>query len=198
MIKIIKNKLSKKQLEKLIDITKKNNLSHLGSAMSAYNIWLVLMHEKNVFVGKPFGCQGLFIHKPEETPVSVMTNKESFLFPEILYVDETLGTALSVALSFWETNNEETNVFIPDSYFSIGEFYENLSYLQYLQEQENKLIIYVDYNQYEISKTYLNLDNLILRLKSFGFDKRTDIVFKIYDSSEEKYKEQYPHNFKFK
>jgi len=201
---IVSNNLNPQRIKQLAEITKDYDLSHFASSISAFNIWRRIKNKKNLYIGKPFGCQSLFLLDFKTLaelniyPTSVITNPEIYPY-DFKHVDKTLGSVLSVAVT-----DPNANVFISDSFFNIGEFYEGLSYINNLIKVNPKFYenfnIYIDYNNFAMNELNLSLDEIVLRLKAFLPDNiesdYTRIHIYIYDSSKDKIKEIYSHNFK--
>jgi len=192
MINIIENGYTPLH-KKLHDLTKEYNLSHYASSLSALNIWKDIRNKKNLFIGKPFGCQGLFVLDDLIIPPrSIITDPEIFPY-DFISVDETLGTILSVALPF-----KEANVFLTDSFFTMGEFYENLHYLSQNIDYYSNFNIYVDFNNYGISKLNITIDDIIKRMLAFIPENQDKVNFFIYDFSQYSIKDKYHHNLYLK
>jgi len=86
------------------------------------------------------------------------------LLNEIIFMDPTLGSVLSVAQGFAQTiNKENINVIIPDSYFYIGEFLEGILINKDLNL--NNITLHIDYNksskQNKINLSILDIQMLL-------------------------------------
>ena len=180
--------LFKNEIKFILQLSKNNNIGHIPSAISSLPLWSKLISKKNIFIGKHFGIQAMFasIYKNKET-INFLTKEleklnislnsllvqdspeYNFLskYYDIKYIDSTLGMALSVAIGYWRNskNQEEINIIIPDSYFSIGEFYENMFYMYQYQDCFNtKFKIHIDFNnqaineyRYPLNKSFFNI-----------------------------------------
>jgi hypothetical protein len=192
--------LNRKLIAEFIIFNKKNNFTHLSSALSILPLYMHMLKNdlfENVFLGKPFGfqtflflCRKINILTENEFKIvlrilkenefnGVITQKQlkilkklknkginnfdffKDLLNEIIYIDSTLGSALSVAQGFAYSIKENLNVIIPDSYFYIGEFLEGIMINKDLDLKN--ITLHIDYNKSTKQNT-INLSILDIQL----------------------------------
>ena len=117
------------------------------------------------------------------------------IITKINYIDSSLGSALSYTLGLFLTSKKFNSpstfyCIIPDSYLSMGEFYENLYLLKNLNDlkkisSKNKLKIIIDFNQKtKLNKINFNLYELKELLELFDFfNSYSNIQFIIINHS---------------
>jgi hypothetical protein len=226
IIKNVKNiKIDRKyHNEYILPLYSKYNISHASSSLGMYHIFKYLNSniQKNdkIILGKPYGILSWFFVENKDEFLKINKLKEygfdgvltwnslekikkskyfnqNNLIDKIIYIDSTLGSALSYTLGLFLTSDTIKGYsgstfycIIPDSYLSMGEFYENLYLIKSFLERdlkeissENKLKIIIDFNQKsKQNKINFNTEDLKKLLKVFLNDSKTDrISFIILD-----------------
>jgi len=147
---------------KILDISKEHNLSHLPSALSY--IEAVNYTFKNttgpILLGKPHGAAALYttwlemgfitkedLNKIEPDGVYTEEFQRTLKIPRIVYVANTLGNAIGVAMGMAISNTKETyNVLVSDSSFLMGTTLETLFQLKRFNLDQKRLRVIVDWN----------------------------------------------------